>query len=108
MTIHAINDTRNGFEVLRTTGRSQTAVMLLAAGESSSEEMSVHQKSDQVLLVVEGEVVADVAGEKRTMRKGDVCTVPAGAPHRFKNHGKSRVATFNVYAPPAYPAGEKD
>jgi len=81
--------------------------MILTAGAQSSEKMNVHEKSDQALVLVEGELEGEVGGEKRTLRKGDTCIVPAGTPHRFENRGKSRAVTFNVYSPPEYPANEK-
>ena len=107
MTISNIHAVKEWFEVLKTTQRSQTAVMTLKPGSHSSEEMNVHEKSDQVLVLVEGELEGEVGGEKRTLRKGDTCIVPAGTPHRFENRGKSRAVTFNVYSPPEYPANEK-
>jgi mannose-6-phosphate isomerase-like protein (cupin superfamily) len=107
MTISNIHDAKQWFEVLQTTKRSQTAVMILTAGGNSSEEMNVHKESDQVLLLVEGELQAEVGGVKRVMKKGDSCIVPAGTPHRFENHGKERAVTFNVYSPPEYASDEK-
>jgi mannose-6-phosphate isomerase-like protein (cupin superfamily) len=108
MKIANIHDAKARFQVLQTTSLSQTAVMTLSPGGQSSERMNVHEKSDQVLLVVEGEVVADLAGEKRTLRAGDVCVVPAGTKHRFENAGKEKALTFNVYTPPEYAPNEKD
>jgi len=107
MTISNVHDAKEWFEVLQTTERTQTAVMVLSAGGHSSEEMNIHEKSDQVLVLLEGELQADVGGEKRIMRKGDTCIVTAGTPHRFENRGKGRAVTFNVYSPPEYPAEEK-
>jgi len=108
MNLSNIHEVKDGFKVLQTTERSQTAVMILNAGGESSEDMNVHEKSDQVLLLLEGEIQAEVGGKEKIMRKGDVCIVPAGTPHRFENRGKSRAVTFNVYSPPEYPADEKD
>jgi mannose-6-phosphate isomerase-like protein (cupin superfamily) len=107
MTVSNIYETHEWFEVLDTAKRSQTAVMVLDAGGHSSEEMNVHERSDQVLFVVEGEVQAEVGGKRRVMRKGDSLIVPAGTPHRFENLGNGSAITFNVYSPPAYSAGEK-
>lgn len=107
MKIFNIHDAKEWFEVQQTTPRSQTAVMVLSAEGNSSEEMNVHKKSDQVLLVVEGELHAKVGGVERIMKKGDSCIVPAGTPHRFENRTKTRAVTFNVYSPPEYPPDEK-
>jgi mannose-6-phosphate isomerase-like protein (cupin superfamily) len=108
MKITNIDDARGWFAVLQTSAKAQTAVMILTAGGQSSEEMNTHAKSDQVLLLLEGELEAEVDGEKRTMRKGDCCIVPAGTPHRFENRGRGRAVTFNVYSPPEYAADEKE
>ena len=82
-------------------------MILKPSGGHSSEEMNVHEKSDQVLLLVEGTLEAEVDGKKFSLVSGDTCIVPAGTPHRFENLGKSRAVTFNVYSPPEYPPGEK-
>lgn len=107
MTVFNLFKARDWFEVLQTTKRSQTAVMRLSAGGHSSEEMNVHRNSDQVLLVVEGEVDAEIGGEKKALIRGDCCIVPAGTPHRFANRGKGDALTFNVYSPPEYSSDEK-
>lgn len=108
MNISNIHEVKKGFQVLHTTMQSQTAVMILAAGKKSSEEMNTHEKSDQVLLLLEGELHGYVNDEKRILKKGDVCVVPAGTPHRFENQGNRQAVTFNVYSPPEYAADEKD
>lgn len=95
------------FEVLQTTERSQTAVMNLGPGEASGDDPESHAGSDQVLLVLEGEVFAEVGEEKAKLRKGDVVIVPADTPHRFANQSDKTASTFSVYAPPAYPPDTK-
>ena len=107
MKISNIHDARQWFEVLQTSERSQTAVMTLKADGQSSEELNMHEKSDQVLLVLEGEIHGEIGEEKVVMRQGDVCIVPAGTPHRFENKSKNRAVTFNVYSPPEYANNEK-
>jgi mannose-6-phosphate isomerase-like protein (cupin superfamily) len=107
MNITNLHDARAWFQVLQTTPLSQTAVMTLSPGGQSSEETNVHAQSDQVLLVVEGEVEAEVGGKKRLMHAGDSCIVPAGTKHRFANVGQGRALTFNVYSPPEYAADEQ-
>ncbi len=92
----------NGFKILHTTGRSQTASMILEPGESSSEKPNTHSESDQTLIVLEGLVTAEISGKRAEMTKGDAVTVPAGTPHKFTNEGSDRAVTFSVYSPPAY------
>jgi mannose-6-phosphate isomerase-like protein (cupin superfamily) len=100
--LHSAND---WFEVLQTTERSQTAIMNLDPGAASGDELDEHDESDQVLLVLEGEVMAEVGEESARLREGDVVIIPAGIRHRFKNNRPSTARTFSVYAPPAYPPG---
>ena len=44
---------------------------------------------------------------KHSMLHLDVLVIPAGVKHRFTNRGNKPAVTFNVYSPPAYPAGAK-
>jgi len=101
-----VSNARDWFQVIGTTARSQTAIMRLDANASSSEELNTHPHSDQVLLVLEGEVRGEIAGETLQLARGDFVTIPAGTPHHFQNTGDAPALTFNVYAPPAYPEGE--
>ena len=78
------------------------ASMTLDPGESSSEKPNTHRESDQVLIVLEGKLTAQISGKQTEMNKGDAVTVPAGTPHKFTNAGSDRAATFSVYSPPAY------
>jgi mannose-6-phosphate isomerase-like protein (cupin superfamily) len=91
-----------GFKIIETTDRSQTASMTLEPGESSSERPNTHHESDQVLIVLEGNLTAEISGKRTEMKKGDAITVPAGTPHKFTNAGGERAVTFSVYSPPAY------
>jgi mannose-6-phosphate isomerase-like protein (cupin superfamily) len=76
--------------------------MTLAPGKSSGPKGNEHPKSEQVLFVVEGEILAEIGEEQTMLRKGDAVIVPAGVAHRFVNHSGSSALTFNVYSPPAY------
>ena len=96
-------DIDHWFKVLQTTPRSQTAVMNLAPGKMSGDEAEAHPKSDQIVIVLDGEVVAEVGGEHTKMRAGNMVVIPAGIRHRFRNTAKKSVRTVSVYAPPAYP-----
>jgi mannose-6-phosphate isomerase-like protein (cupin superfamily) len=107
MDVTNINKAREWFEVLQTTEESQTAMMTLGPGDSTGEKAEAHKKSEQVLLMLEGELMGEVGDERPALRKGDVIIVPAGVKHRFTNRGNKPAGTFNVYAPPAYPAGSK-
>lgn len=96
------NDAKRWFDVLVTGDGCQTAMMALEPGESSGERNNEHPQSEQILLVIEGEVTAEIGDEKARLTAGDVVIVPRKAPHRFTNGGDGKALTFNVYVPPAY------
>lgn len=102
MNIRNISESTGGFEVLQTSDRTQTAIMTLRRGESSGNKLEAHRQSDQVLLVLEGEVEGRLADETVTLKKGDVIVIPAGTKHRFINRGAADAITFNTYSPPEY------
>lgn len=100
--------TKGWFEVLQTSEKSQTAVMKLAPGQSSGDEPEAHEDSEQVLIVMEGEVFAEIESECSTLREGDVVVIPPGTRHKFSNRSKKPALAFNVYSPPEYPADMKE
>ena len=99
---------RRFFEVLQTAGRTQTAAMTLAPGQATGPMSNEHPKSDQVLLVLAGQVTAQIGNRRRTLKRGDSLIVPAGVRHRFVNRSTRPAKTFNVYGPPAYGRDEKE
>ena len=102
--IHRVSE---WFKVLQTTPRSQTAVMKLARGQATGEKPETHDKSEQVILLVTGELSAEIGGKRSRMKAGDVMIVPPRVKHRFTNNGRELAVTFNVYSPPEYPVDEK-
>ena len=107
MRLSHVFDEGTGFKVLITTERSQTGLLTLEAGEASSDKPSTHAESDQILVVLQGEVTAKIGEESALMKRGDAVTVPAKTPHTFTNHGRERAVTFSVYAVPAFPPDKK-
>jgi mannose-6-phosphate isomerase-like protein (cupin superfamily) len=107
MKVRNIGKTTSWFEVLQTTKRTQIAMMTLKPGKSSGSEPEGHKESDQVLLVLAGEVEGEIAKNPITLCKGDVIVIPAGTKHKFTNSGSVDAVTFNTYSPPEYDAGEK-
>ena len=105
MDVTNISEAKEWFEVLQTGERSQTAMMTLAPGDATGDKAEAHAKSDQVLLMLDGELTGDVGDQRPQLKKGDVIIIPAGVKHRFVNRAKKPAVTFNVYSPPAYPGG---
>ena len=107
MNLSNINQTKEWFEVLQTTDRSQAAVMRLNPGEASGEYAESHEDSEQLLLLLEGILAAEIGSERLTMKEGDIVIIPAGVKHKFTNSGTTVAVTFNTYCPPEYPPNEK-
>lgn len=93
---------REYFTVLQTAQRTQTAVMTLQPGETSGPMQNEHPRSEQVVLLLEGRLTAEIGKESSIFEAGDVVIVPLGVDHRFINHSDVEAVTFNVYGPPAY------
>jgi mannose-6-phosphate isomerase-like protein (cupin superfamily) len=102
MEVKNIDEADDWFAVLQTHKKTQTAVMTLEPGKSSGEKPEAHKNSEQVLIVLEGEIFAEIAQESGTLKKNDVVVIPAGVAHKFTNKSKARVVTFNTYSPPEY------
>jgi mannose-6-phosphate isomerase-like protein (cupin superfamily) len=107
MNVTNIRKATEWFQLLQTTERSQTAMMTLEPGAATGEKAEAHDKSDQVLLVLEGELIGELGDERPRLSNGDVIVIPAGTKHRFANASQKPAVTFNVYSPPAYPPQTK-
>lgn len=94
------------FKVLQTSKHSQTAVMTLGAGQSTGKGPESHKSSEQVLLLIEGELSANIGGMRSRMKAGDVVVIPPRVKHKFTNPGDHSAVTFSVYSPPEYRPGE--
>ena len=73
----------------------------LPAGDAPHEMAS----RDQLLLVLEGEVLAEVAEDRARMLPGTAVVIPAGVAHRFINGGVMAARTVTLSAPRSGPNG---
>jgi mannose-6-phosphate isomerase-like protein (cupin superfamily) len=102
--IVALTKTNEAFRREVVTGEhSQVVVMTIPPGGEIGEE--VHDGVDQVLVFVEGEGEAIVAGETSPVGPDSLAFVPAGTRHNFRNTGSTALRLFTVYAPPEHAAG---
>ena len=88
---------------VETAERSQLVLMTIPPGGEIGDE--VHEGIDQLLVFVEGEAEAILAGESSPVRAGQVVLVPGGTRHNFRNAGDAPLRLWTVYAPPEHPAG---
>lgn len=82
---------------------SQVVLMAVPPGEELGDEM--HEGTDQIFVIVEGQAEAAVGGCTRPVRGEDVVIVPAGTRHNIRNTGRADLKLFTIYAPPAYAEG---
>ena len=82
--------------------------MTLKPGASTGEKPESHKRSQQILLLIDGELLGELAGEIQELKTGDTLIIPPKVKHKFTNRGKKPARTFNVYCPPEYPREEKD
>jgi len=64
MNVTNISEAKGWFEVLQTGERSQTAMMTLAPGDATGDKAETHEKSDQVLLILGGELTGEVGDQR--------------------------------------------
>ena len=102
-----IYEASSWFEVLQTTDKSQIAVMTLKPGASTGEKPESHEESQQILLLIDGELIGELDGECKDVKAGDTLIIPPKVKHKFTNRGKKSAMTFNVYCPPEYPPDER-
>jgi mannose-6-phosphate isomerase-like protein (cupin superfamily) len=91
-----------GFSVLQSTERSQTATMVLQPQEATGGPHNEHSISDQWLFVLSGEGRAVVGSEAVELGPGALLLIEAGETHDIKNTGDRPLETLNFYAPPEY------
>jgi len=97
-----LRERNDSFKVLKTTERTQFAVMTLQPGEESGEFGNEHAGSDQWLLVLEGEGEATSESGTEKIQTGDLVLIPAPEKHQFKGAGSKPLKTITFYGPPAY------
>ncbi len=83
--------------VILTNEHSQLVLMSIEPGDEIGEET---HEVDQVLVFVEGEGQAVLAGKKAKVAPGHLVEVPAGTKHNFVNTGDTPLKLYTIYAPP--------
>jgi mannose-6-phosphate isomerase-like protein (cupin superfamily) len=90
-------------QVVCTNRHSQIVLMAIPPGGEIGDE--IHEGTDQVLVIVEGEGDARVAARVRAIGPNDLVAVRAGTRHNIRNTGHGDLKLFAVVAPPALAEG---
>ena len=59
----------------------------------------IHHNQDEIFFFLEGEFIAEIAGQKYTMSPGDVAFIPRGTIHAFKNVGNTQGRLRYIFSP---------
>ncbi len=89
--------------VVLTGEKEQVVVMTIPVGGDIGSE--VHPSTDQVLVFVDGEGVAELDGVSSPVRPNDLVFVQAGTRHNFTNTGAGPMRLITIYAPPEHQPG---
>jgi mannose-6-phosphate isomerase-like protein (cupin superfamily) len=81
----------------------QVVVMTIPPGGEIGDE--VHPDTDQLLIFVDGNGEAHLAGDVSSVGPNDLVFVRAGTRHNFVNTGQIPLRLITVYAPPEHPPG---
>lgn len=98
------------FKVAIQSRAARGAIMTLAPGASSDEQLSnEHPASEQWLFVISGSGVAEgrLPGKQTrrvALRPGTLLAIERGELHQITNSGAEPLRTVNLYVPPAYGA----
>jgi mannose-6-phosphate isomerase-like protein (cupin superfamily) len=90
-------------QVIYTGPHSQLVVMSIPPGEEIGEE--AHPKTDQLLIIVDGEGQAVLDGKRQPADEHNVIFVTAGTSHNVQNTGQKDLKLFTIYSPPAHAEG---
>jgi transcriptional regulator with XRE-family HTH domain len=80
----------------------EIAVAELPPGGSTGDEPYVHGDSEELVVVIYGQVVAQVDGVEHMLHPGDSIRYRSSAPHRLANVGKETAEVLWVVSPPSY------
>lgn len=90
-------------QVVYTGEFTQVVLMSIPPGGEIGDEM--HEGTDQMFVIVEGEGDAILAGKRRTITGNDLIVVRAGTRHNIRNTASSDLKLVTIYAPPAHAEG---
>lgn len=89
---------QNNFSIIKsdpsgslwTLKKTETLRINLVKMEGES-KLHKHPDADHTILVIEGEIMGEVDGQKIQLKKGDLISIPAGVPHKYSIKGKEAI-----------------
>jgi quercetin dioxygenase-like cupin family protein len=83
-----------------TVGATQVEVVLGTIEKNHGAPKHSHPNIEQVCYLLDGEAVAEVAGQTMRLKPGDCCFFPANVPHVFTAVSDVPAKVLVIYAPP--------
>lgn len=92
----------NNYRIIsdETVGAKKVEVLIGVIEKNQGALPHAHPDLEQVCYLIEGEAVAEVDGEKKSMKPGDFVFFPAGMKHIFTATSEKPVKLLVIYAPP--------
>jgi HTH-type transcriptional regulator, repressor for puuD len=94
-------DRGNGVVTLPYVGRWNSEINRITTGQTvfaPGTGLPLHSHNvEESVLILEGDAVAEIDGERFDLVAGDATWVPAGVPHRFLNRGSGPMRIYWVY-----------
>jgi HTH-type transcriptional regulator, repressor for puuD len=94
-------DRGNGVVTLPYVGRWNSEANRITTGQTGfapGTGLPLHSHNvEESVLILEGEAIAEIDGERFDLVAGDATWVPAGVPHRFLNRGTGPMRIYWVY-----------
>ena len=104
MNLKAINLLSENFgkkgEISRRTIAQYENLAFTLVSIGKPEEPHIHQKSDLIVILLEGEGEINIEGEKKYVEKGDIIFIPKNKVHFFVNKGKNTALALVISSPP--------
>ena len=96
-----VNDRGNGARTIPLVTRKcgSTSVINGITEFDPGAKIGVHfHNCEESVMILEGEAVAEIDGERVPLKAGDTTWIPANVPHRFLNEGTGKMRIFWTYA----------
>lgn len=96
-----VNDRGNGARTIPLVTRrcGSTSVINGITEFDPGAKIGVHYHNcEESVMILEGEAIAEIDGERIPLKAGDTTWIPANLPHRFLNEGTGPMRIFWTYA----------
>lgn len=91
---------RPGNRALRMVSSDNSTVLRVEHVGPAAHEPHIHEESEQITTLLEGEMEYTLGEEVRIIRPGDIVVVPAGSTHGTRVPAGVRTVAMEFFSPP--------